>query len=252
MFTLKGWSGLSTLLDVPVCHMSFFEAEAFARWRGCRLPTEAEWEHVATQASSLSGNLLNTGRLHPAKARGLRNSFNSSETVGNGPPALTPAIPAIQASPWSARRIQRQIHVRPDGSARRVLRHSRGSHPRITYRNFFQPETRWQFSGIRLAIVEMDSRTWLQSSIAIDLERLISIRYPRDVDPGGSARPAYATPDRLPPWMFYDARGSSIFERITEIPEYYPTRTERGILARCCDAIISAACPVNGGSPAPC
>jgi dimethylhistidine N-methyltransferase len=50
-------------------------------------------------------------------------------------------------------------------------------------------------------------------------------------------------PRSLPPWMFYDARGSRIFEQITELPEYYPTRTERNILANCCDAIIAAACP---------
>ncbi len=48
-------------------------------------------------------------------------------------------------------------------------------------------------------------------------------------------------PRSLPPWMFYDVRGSRIFERITELPEYYPTRTERNILASCCDAIIAAA-----------
>src|SRR5271170_723465 len=50
-------------------------------------------------------------------------------------------------------------------------------------------------------------------------------------------------PRSLPPWMFYDARGSRIFERITQLPEYYPTRTERNILASYCDAIIAAACP---------
>src|SRR4051812_11007784 len=49
-------------------------------------------------------------------------------------------------------------------------------------------------------------------------------------------------PRSLPPWMFYDARGSRIYERITELPEYYPTRTERGILATYCDEIIAAAC----------
>src|ERR1700684_2940860 len=50
-------------------------------------------------------------------------------------------------------------------------------------------------------------------------------------------------PRSLPPWMFYDARGSGIFERITQLPEYYPTRTERDILMSWSDAIIAAACP---------
>jgi L-histidine Nalpha-methyltransferase len=59
-----------------------------------------------------------------------------------------------------------------------------------------------------------------------------------EVQRGLSSRPR-----SLPPWMFYDARGSRLFERITELPEYYPTRTERNILASCSDAIIAAACP---------
>jgi formylglycine-generating enzyme required for sulfatase activity len=69
IFTLKGWHGLSDLLDTPVCHVSFFEADAFARWSAGRLPTEAEWESVACQ-ERLQGNFLDTGRLHPAIADG--------------------------------------------------------------------------------------------------------------------------------------------------------------------------------------
>ena len=79
-------------------------------------------------------------------------------------------------------------------------------------------------------------------SIALDLERSSSFdareMLIREVQHGLHRRPR-----SLPPWMFYDARGSRIFEQITQLPEYYPTRTERNILASYCDAIIAAACP---------
>ncbi len=78
--------------------------------------------------------------------------------------------------------------------------------------------------------------------IALDLDRSSSLdtRAPliREVQRG-----LLGQPRSLAPWMFYDARGSRLFERITELPEYYPTRTERDILAKCCDAIIATACP---------
>ena len=81
-------------------------------------------------------------------------------------------------------------------------------------------------------------------SIGLDLERPSSLdtreMLIREVQRGLVGRPR-----SLPPWMFYDARGSRIFEDITQLPEYYPTRTERNILASCCDAIIAAACPDN-------
>jgi L-histidine Nalpha-methyltransferase len=80
------------------------------------------------------------------------------------------------------------------------------------------------------------------STIALDLDRAASLdtreMLIREVQRGLLGRPR-----ALAPWMFYDARGSLLFERITQLPEYYPTRTERGILASCCDAIIAAACP---------
>jgi L-histidine Nalpha-methyltransferase len=79
-------------------------------------------------------------------------------------------------------------------------------------------------------------------AIAPDLERPSSLGA-RDMLIWEVHRGLRARPRSLPPWIFYDARGSRIFEDITKLPEYYPTRTERNILARCSDAIIAAACP---------
>jgi len=78
-------------------------------------------------------------------------------------------------------------------------------------------------------------------STALDLERCSSPDT-REMLVWEVQRGLLGRPRSLPPWMFYDARGSQLFERITQLPEYYPTRTERYILERCCDAIIAAAC----------
>jgi L-histidine Nalpha-methyltransferase len=79
-------------------------------------------------------------------------------------------------------------------------------------------------------------------SIALDLERPSSFNT-RAMLIWEVQRGLLGRPRSLPPWMFYDARGSRIFEHITQLPEYYPTRTERSILASYCDEIIAAACP---------
>jgi L-histidine N-alpha-methyltransferase len=81
--------------------------------------------------------------------------------------------------------------------------------------------------------------------IAIDLQRSFCLDA-RDMLIREVQRGFLRKPRSLAPWMFYDALGSRIFERITELPEYYPTRTERSILTACCDAIISTACPAAG------
>ena len=83
-------------------------------------------------------------------------------------------------------------------------------------------------------------------SIALELERPSSLDT-RDMLIREVRRGLLGRPRCLSPWMFYDARGSRLFEDITRLPEYYPTRTERGILAGCCDAIIAAACPDTSG-----
>ena len=149
VFTLNGWQGLSTLLDTPVCHVSSFEADAFARWKGCRLPTEAEWEHVASQIA-VQGNLLESGRLHPAAARGngIKQIFGDcwewTASAYSGYPGYKP-LPGV-LSEYNGKFMSSQMVLRGGSCV------TPASHIRATYRNFFSPGTRWQFSGIRLAV----------------------------------------------------------------------------------------------------
>jgi ergothioneine biosynthesis protein EgtB len=149
VFTLRGWHGLSELLDTAVCHISFFEADAFARWRACRLPTEAEWEFVASQEPR-AGNFLDAGRLHPAVATGdgVDQLFGDCWEWTASPYTRYPGYKPLpdELGEYNGKFMYGQMILRGGSCV------TPADHVRATYRNFFQPATRWQFTGLRLAV----------------------------------------------------------------------------------------------------
>lgn len=157
IFTMAGWRPLGDMLQTPVCHVSFFEADAYARWRGCRLPTEAEWENAASNSGSTpaSANLLESGTLHPQPADTGNLTQNLTQIYGDcwewtaspytGYPGYRPLPGAL--GEYNGKFMSSQIILR-GGSC-----FTPATHIRASYRNFFSPATRWQVSGIRLAQV---------------------------------------------------------------------------------------------------
>jgi dimethylhistidine N-methyltransferase len=199
-WTTMGLTGRSPVDPAaPVRHLSFYEADAYARWAGKRLPTEAEWEHAVRCRPEAFSNAFGEVWQWTGSAYAPYPGFRPTEGT---------------ASEYNGKFMANQMVLRGSSFATPV------GHARVSYRNFFYPHQRWAFTGLRLAEAA-------PAPLVRATDQGETARFRRDLVAGLSRSPKVASPK----W-FYDAEGSNLFEAITRLPEYYPTRQEAALLRR--------------------